>query len=54
MTNIFAHVVGGETAGVKVQGGMRYEEEEESEAEGSESEETGSDENPQPTHAGWV
>ena len=35
-----------------MQGGMRYEEEEESEAEGSESEESVSDDNQLPPHTG--
>ena len=43
---------GGRGGGARVQGGMRYEEED-SEAEGSESEESESDDNPQQTHTGY-
>lgn len=42
---------GGPRGGVKVQGGMGYEEED-SEAEGSESEESVSDDNPHQSRAG--
>ena len=44
---------GGGRGGARVQGGMKYEEED-SEAEGSESEESESDDNPQQTHTGYV